>query len=178
MAFRGGDGWQESAFGAFGRFMATFAVLFCLLVLSAFPFKIGHFGEIRPSFILMAIYYWAIMRPSTLPPAAAFAVGIVVDLMGAFPLGLNALTFVVVQWVTRAQRKFLLGQSFVVIWMGLMLVTLGAGLLQWLLYSVFNWHFDLSSIIPILMSVVMTSAIFPLIVLPLSAFNRSMAERV
>ncbi|MDE1151452.1 MAG: rod shape-determining protein MreD [Micavibrio sp.] len=178
MAFRSGDGWQESAFGSFGRFLATFAVLFLLLILSAFPFKIGHFGEIRPSFLLMAIYYWAIMRPSTLPPPATFVVGIVVDLMGGFPTGLNALTFVVVQWVTRAQRKFLLGQSFVVIWMGLMLVTFGAGMLQWLLYSVFFWHFDVSSIVAILMSVVMTSAIFPLIVLPLSAFNRTMAERL
>jgi len=58
-----------------------------------------------------------------------------------------------------------------------MLVSLGSGLLQWALYSLFYWHFDLSSIRAMLMSVVMTAAIFPLVVLPLSAFNRSMAER-
>lgn len=175
--FKSGDGWQESLFGALGRFLLTFLAIFLLLVLSTFPFSIGHFGEIRPSFLLMAIYYWAIMRPSTLPPLATFAIGIAYDLMSGFPLGLNAMTLVVAQWLTRTQRKFLLGQSFVVIWMGLMLVSLGAGLLQWLLYSLFYWHFDFSSIRAVLMSVVMTAAIFPLIVLPLSAFNRTMAER-
>ena len=178
MAFRSSDGWQESVFGAVGRGFATFLVLVLLLVLSVFPFKIGHVGEIRPSFILMAIYYWAIMRPSTLPPLAAFFVGIAFDLMGGFPLGLNAMTLVVAQWVTRTQRKFLLGQPFAVIWMGLMLVSLGSGLLQWALYSLFIWDFEFTSIRATLMSVVMTAAIFPLIVLPLSAFNKSMAERI
>ena len=99
MAFPSGDGWQESAFGSLGRFLLTFLAVFLLIVLSIFPFSLGHFGEIRPSFLLMAIYYWAIMRPSTLSPLATFIVGIAFDLMAGFPLGLNALTLVVAQWV-------------------------------------------------------------------------------
>lgn len=177
MVFRAGDGWQGSIIGMLGRWCMTFLLIFLLLVLSSFPFKIGGFGEIRPSFMLMAVYYWAIMRPSTLAPMATFVVGLAFDLMGGFPLGLNALTLVLAQWLTRTQRKFLLGQSFLVIWMGLALVALGSGLLQWVLYSTFNQHFDLVALKPVLFSVFMTAAIFPLIVLPLAAFNRSLPER-
>ena len=51
--FKSGDGWQESLFGALGRFLLTFLAIFLLLVLSTFPFSIGHVGEIRPSFLLL-----------------------------------------------------------------------------------------------------------------------------
>ncbi len=177
MAFGTNDGWQGSVVGVLGRWLMTGLLIFLLLVLSSFPFKLGHFGAIRPSFMLMAVYYWAIMRPNTLSPVATFIVGLAFDLMGKFPLGLNALTLVLAQWVTRTQRKFLLGQSFIVIWMGLALVSLGAGLLQWLLYAGFNQDFDIGALRPILMSVIMTAAVFPLIVLPLAAFNKSLADR-
>jgi rod shape-determining protein MreD len=177
MAFGTNDGWQGSVVGVLGRWLMTGLLIFLLLVLSSFPFKLGHFGEIRPSFMLMAVYYWAIMRPATLSPIATFIVGLAFDLMGGFPLGLNALTLVLAQWVTRSQRKFLLGQSFIVIWMGLALVSLGAGLLQWLLYAGFHREFDIGALRPILMSVIMTAAVFPLIVLPLAAFNKSLADR-
>lgn len=177
MVFQADGGWQGSILGALGRGLMTALLIFLLLVLSNFPFKFGNFGEIRPSFMLMAVYYWAIMRPSTLSPLATFIVGIAFDLMGNFPLGLNAMTLVLAQWLTKSQRKFLLGQSFIVIWMGLALVSFGAGILQWLFYSAFYQHFDLLALRPILMSVIMTAAVFPLIVLPLAAFNKSLAER-
>lgn len=177
MAFRADDGWQGSTASMLGRWAMTAVFIVVLLVLSTFPFKIGHFGEIRPSFMLMAIYYWAIMRPSTLSPIATFIVGIAFDLMGGFPLGLNAMTLLIVQWATRRQRKFVLGQGFIVLWMGLALVSLGAGLFQWTVYSAFHQNFQPGSLKPVLTSVVMTTVIFPLIVLPLSAFNKSLAER-
>ena len=177
MAFRADDGWQGSTASMLGRWAMTAVFIVVLLVLSTFPFKIGHFGEIRPSFMLMAIYYWAIMRPSTLSPIATFIVGIAFDLMGGFPLGLNAMTLLIVQWGARRERKFVLGQGFIVLWMGLALVSLGAGLFQWAVYSAFHQNFQPGSLKPVLTSVVMTTVIFPLIVLPLSAFNKSLAER-
>ena len=93
------------------------------------------------------------------------------------PLGLNAMTLVIAQWVTSTQRKVLLGQSFIVIWMGLGIVALGSGVFQWVLKSLFDEQFDIGSLRPMLVSVFMTAAVFPLIVLPLSAFNKALAER-
>lgn len=177
MVFRKEDGWQGSVPDMLRRWFLIGLVILGLLVLSAFPFTFANFGQIRPSFMLMAVYYWAIMRPSTLPPVATFLVGIAFDLVADMPLGLNAMTLVLAQWVTSSQRKVLLGQSFIVIWMGLGIVAVGAGLFQWILKSLFDFHFDVGSLRPMLVSVVLTAAVFPLIVLPLSAFNKALAER-
>lgn len=176
MAFRTGDGWQGSVPGALRRWALTGCLILVLLVLSAFPFQFGNFGQIRPAFMLMAVYYFAIMRPSLLPPVAAFIVGVAFDLMEYLPLGVTALTLVLAQWITRSQRKALLGQSFVVLWMGMALLALGAGLLQWVLYSLFYNHFDIWVLKPMLVSVAVTAAVFPLFVLPLSALNKSLAD--
>jgi rod shape-determining protein MreD len=80
-----------------------------------------------------------------------------------------------VQWLTRTQRRFLLGQPFLMMWAGLALVAVGAGVLQWALVSLFNW--DLLSIETTIVSGLMTAAIFPLAVVPLSAFNKPLADR-
>jgi rod shape-determining protein MreD len=125
--------------------------------------------------MLIAVYYWAIMRPQTLTPAATFIVGIAFDLMTNSPLGLNALTLLLVQWVTQRQRKFLLGQPFLVMWMGLGLVATGASALQWALFSLYN--LQLVAVRDCIMSALMTAAVFPLVVMPLSAFNKMLADR-
>lgn len=177
MAFRKEDAWQGSVTDILRRWLLTGLVIMALLVLSVFPFNFANIGEIRPSFMLMAVYYWAIMRPSTLLPIPTFFVGLAFDLLANMPLGLNAMTLVIAQWATSTQRKVLLGQSFIVIWMGLGIVALGSGVFQWLLKSLFDAQFDIGSLRPMLVSVFMTAAVFPLIVLPLSAFNKALAER-
>ena len=176
MTFKADEGWEEPIFSMLGRWLVTLFVIAVLIGLSAFPFRIGDFGEIRPSFMIMAVYYWAVMCPPMLSPVAAFLAGAVFDLIIACPLGLNALTLVVVQWVTRAQRKFLLGQPFLVMWAGLGIVSLGAALLQWGLVALFEWTRDLP-LEPALMSALLTTAIFPLAVPLLSVFNKPLADR-
>ena len=175
MTFKADEGWEEPIFSMLGRWLVTVFVIALLIVLSAFPFRIGDFGEIRPSFMVMAVYYWAVMCPPMLSPVAAFLAGAVFDLIIGCPFGLNALTLVVVQWVTRAQRKFLLGQPFLVMWAGLGFVSMGAGCLQWALASLFNWA--LMPLEPTLISALLTTAIFPVAVLPLSVFNKPLADR-
>lgn len=175
MTFKADEGWEEPILTMLWRWAVTLFAVALLIGLSAFPFRIGDFGEIRPSFMVMAVYYWAIMCPPMLSPVAAFISGAIFDLITGCPLGLNALTLVVVQWLTRAQRKFLLGQPFLVMWAGLGLVTVGAGVLQWALVSLFNWA--VLPLEPTLISALLTTAIFPVAVLPLSLFNKPLAER-
>ncbi|TAL32761.1 MAG: rod shape-determining protein MreD [Alphaproteobacteria bacterium] len=175
MTFKADEGWEEPILTMLGRWAITLFVVSALIVLSIFPFRIGDLGEIRPSFMVMAVYYWAIMCPSMLSPLAAFAAGAAFDLVIDCPLGLNALTLVVVQWTTRAQRKFLLGQPFLMMWAGLGLVAMGAGILQWALVSLFNW--TLLSIETTLVGGLLTAVLFPLAVVPLSVFNKPLADR-
>lgn len=175
MTFKADEGWEEPILTMLGRWAITLFVVALLILLSIFPFHIGDFGEIRPNFMVMAVYYWAIMCPPMLSPVAAFVSGAVFDLLIDTPLGLNALTLVIIQWLTRTQRKFLLGQPFLVMWAGLGLVSVGAGGLQWGLVSLFHW--SLLPFEPTLMSALLTTAIFPLAVVPLSVFNKPLADR-
>ena len=158
--------WNESLLRTVGRWGLALLALFVLLALSATPLEIAHLGEIRPVFMLMAVYYGTILRPSLLPPLAVFLLGLVLDLLSVYPLGMHALIFVAAQWLTRVQRKFLLGQPFPVIWAGFSLVALGAGVLQWILFALFNTA--LTPVRPMLISVLISALLFPLMAFALS----------
>lgn len=175
MSLTSKDAWEKSFAERLARFSLTSFIVFVLLMLSAFPFKIGDFGEIRPAFLLMAVYYWAIFRPSMLPPSATFAAGLLQDLLSGFPPGMTAATLVIVQHITRNQRKLMLGQHFVVIWAVMQLLALCVGIAQWMVYSLLEWH--IMPLKPVFTSALMTGVFFPLAALPLYALNRAIERR-
>lgn len=158
--------------GASRYAIVTVAVLglFCLSVI---PMQAGGIDDIRPPFLLMAIYYWTIFRPRLLSPVAVFLIGLVIDLVTALPLGMTALVFTAVQWVTRTQRKFLIGQSFIVIWWGFLLMAFAAALLHWGLFCLL--HFTLMPVQPVLMGALLGVCTFPLVALPLYLVHRMLA---
>ncbi len=166
--------WNESLWQTVWRRGLAALVLFVLLALSALPLDIARLGEIRPAFMLMAVYYGTILRPQLLPPLVAFALGIALDLLAAAPLGLHALVMVGAQWLTRSQRKFLLGQPFPVIWSGFALIALGAGLAQWGLFSLFG--LALLPLKAMLVSVVFSTFLFPLAAWPLHIVHKALAD--
>ncbi|MDD9900481.1 MAG: rod shape-determining protein MreD [Alphaproteobacteria bacterium] len=131
----------------------------CLLLLSAFPFQIWNLAEVRPAFFLAAAFYWAVFRPRAFPPLAAFLCGLTLDLLYAGPIGLHALTLVVAQGLVRSQRRFLIGQSFVVLWMCFFLVAGGAFFLQWGVHSLFL--LETIPPRPLVISAVLTGFVFP-----------------
>lgn len=164
--------WQESALRAMSRWGLVLAVVIGLLLLSVVPLRIAHLGELRPAFILMAVYYWSILRPA--PLVGVFILGLILDLLSAYPLGMSALVLVVAQLLASSQRKFLLGQSFLVIWAGFALVALGAGLAQWLIFSIFEASWVVAR--PMLISTLLSALLFPLVVVPLALVHRILAE--
>jgi rod shape-determining protein MreD len=168
------DNWHHWS-GVVGRWGLVLLMVFILLVLSAFPFQFASLTEIRPFFMMMAVYYWAITRPSLLPPFAAFFLGLLLDLLGAWPMGINALTLVLVQWITRKQRKFMFAQPFLVMWAGLALMACGVALLQWLLFMLF--HLSLVPFKPIAISALLTILLFPIMVLPLHGIHKMLSDK-
>jgi rod shape-determining protein MreD len=166
--------WNESLLRMVGRWGLALLLLTALFVLSVTPLEVAHLGEIRPVFMLMAVYYWTILQPSPWSPIAVFVIGLVLDLLSAYPFGMHALVFVLAQWLTSNQRKFLLGQSFLVIWAGFALIALGAGALQWALFSLFN--LTLFSARLMLISTALSVFLFPLLALPLSIVHKALAD--
>jgi rod shape-determining protein MreD len=164
--------WNESLLKTVGRWGLALLAVFALFILSAFPFTIPHLGEVRPAFLLCAVYYATILRPP--PLFAVFLGGLLFDLISGYTFGLSALLFVLVEWLTLRQRKFLLGQPFLVIWAGFALVALGAGAFQWGLFSLFN--LAPLPVKPVLISTILSSLLFPLIVMPIYIVYKALSD--
>jgi rod shape-determining protein MreD len=166
---------SESIMGMLQRWVLMSVQVFFLIGMSVFPFKFLHFGDVRPAFLLMAVYHWSVFRPQALSPPAAFCAGIVLDLLCAGPPGLNALTLVGMQRLTGIQRKFLSGQSFLVLWLCFALMALGAFAFQWAISSLLEWH--LVPPRPMLMSAGLTALFFPTVAWLLGLFHKTLSSR-
>lgn len=168
------DDWKSTWLLLAGRAGLVVLVVLLLMILSVFPFFSSAFSSIRPAFLLIAVYYWAVTRPGTLSYVSVFFIGLIFDLIADYPVGLSAMTFIIVRWIALSQRKFLLGQTFPVIWAGFGLMALGAALCQWIIFMIFNG--DTMSLHYVLMSAVLTAALFPLFVPVLAMLNKILAE--
>lgn len=107
--------------------------LFFLVDIVPLPF-LGS-AAIRPEFFIMVIYFWAIFNPLMLSPLVLFILGLVIDALAGLPLGMHAFFYLLVYFIIRQQRRFLLGQSFFILWIVYILLNVGVQLSEWLLFS-------------------------------------------
>jgi len=114
-------------------FFSVALVLFCVL-----PFHVPGMARVMPLLPLMAIYHWAVNRPLLMPAYIVFLIGLLQDILTSAPLGVNALVFLAVYGVVVGQRRFLVGKSFAVNWLGFSLVAAGACATGWVLISILN----------------------------------------
>jgi rod shape-determining protein MreD len=109
-------------------------LLFCTVV-TLVPLGITDWAQITPPFVLMAVFWWSIHRPGSIPPSVAFAIGLLQDLATGAPIGQNALLLVITRWVIENQRRFLAAQPFLVVWGAFTLVAGAAALIEWLCFT-------------------------------------------
>jgi len=124
-----------SQFDHLWRVCMAYILITALLVFSVVAIPYPVLGALKAPVFLMVIYYWSIYRPTLIPPWFAFLCGIFVDALSGLPLGLNAFTYVLVHWFVAEQRKFLLSQSFALVWLGYTIVSLSVTAFQWLLFN-------------------------------------------
>ena len=127
-------------------------------------------GAVKPPLVLMAVYYWAIYRPTLLPPSLCFAAGLLMDILSGMPLGINALVLVMTQWIVRDQRRFLMGQPYGTIWAVFGLVSVVSVFLQWGLYGLAQAHW--APILPALGGALLGLFLFPFVTLLLIITHR------
>lgn len=154
------------------RVSAALVVLAMLVVLSVTALPIPFSDVVRPHLVLMAVYYWAVYRPTLVPPIVCFSCGLVMDVLSGGPAGLNAFVLVAVQWVVRRQRRFLMGQPFVTIWAVFAVVNIMGGGIEYLLVSAYHgqWLPPVPSVIPVAAGV----ALFPFVSMLLVSVHRIM----
>lgn len=150
-----------------------FLILLLLLNLAHLPFM-SEAGT-RPAFLLIGIYFWVIFRPNFIPLPLLFLLGIFLDILSGGLVGLNTLCFMLVALLVNSQRRFLLGQSWQVIWAGFFVAALMVQSIQIIAYGLSEWQ--VPSLGQALASVVMSVLSYPLLLVPLMGLNRFLANR-
>ncbi len=143
--------------------------LFFILSISAMPHPLGVLTKIP--FIIIIIYYWSIYRPTLVPPILVFAAGLLFDLLSAAPLGLNAILLLAAHWIIADQRRFFMGQPFIVIWLAFGVLNTSIILIQWLVFGVVQ-----TGLSPILM--VASDAVLGFLAYPFVAFLIHLTHKI
>ena len=152
------------------RLVLAQIVVVLVLALSLVSFSIPLTGEVRPHLLLAAVFYWAVYRPTLMPPWYVFVLGLLMDTLSGLPLGLNALILVAVHWIVRMQRVYLMGQSFLGLWIGFAVTCFLSASAQWSLYALVSRALVPAG--PTLASAGVTILVFPLISLLFIAVHR------
>src|ERR1700744_2303192 len=127
---------QDSARLMMGaRLVAALAPFICGLlgvVMSNLPITL--FGGLVPSPLLgfIPIYFWCLVRPDLMTPAAAFAIGILQDVLSGGAPGIWTLSFVVACAVIQRQRDSFAGLAGVAAVLGFATATLIACIVAYL----------------------------------------------
>lgn len=153
------------------RLLIAYILLGFLFLLNLTALPIPYAGVIKPDFVLMAIYYWAIFRPRLIPTWLCFAAGILLDVLSLTPPGLQAFILVLAQSLVRDQRKFLMAQPYISLWAVFGLVALMAAAIQWALFGLSN-DFQWPAIMPVAIRVVVTMCLFPVVTMALIGSHR------
>lgn len=120
------------------RSLTPFALGLVLVLFSVVPLQVPGFARVVPLLALIAVHHWTIFRPDLMPAYAVFLIGLMQDLLSGGAPGVNALVFLTVYGVVLWQRRFFVGKSFMITWLGFAIVSAGAVLLSWALVSAYN----------------------------------------
>ncbi len=148
------------------RLVLAQGVILLFLLLNVVSFSMPHAGDFKPFFLLMVVYYWAIYRPTVMPIAYTFMLGLLLDLLTQMPVGLNALALVGLQTIVQRSRLFLMGQPYVVVWLGFVIMALANSVFLFLLVVLSTFQ------IPSLQAVQQTAIalLLSILLFPLASF--------
>ena len=118
---------------AFARHLVPFASTLAMLIVGVVPLHIPAFQSVAPALPLIAVFYWTLYRPDLMPPVAAFVIGLLQDVLGGLPLGVSACVLVGVHAAVNTQRRFFIGKSFTVVWLGFALVAICGLAASWIM---------------------------------------------
>jgi rod shape-determining protein MreD len=162
--------WQR--LDALARQLVPCALTIALAFAAVVPLHIPSFEPVAPSLPLVATFYWTLHRPDLMPVWAVFVLGILQDALIGLPAGVSACMLTATHAAVIAQRGFLIGRSFAVVWLSFGLVTLGASTLGWALTCAF--HGALLAPTAALFQALMTFGAYPIVSRLLSSCEASL----
>ncbi|AFX99490.1 rod shape-determining protein MreD [Candidatus Endolissoclinum faulkneri L2] len=136
------------------------ALVAMLAVISVFSIKIPGWASVVPDYTSMAIFYWAVFRPDLQPVLLLFMIGLLKDIITGNPLGLTAISLLLLHGLALSQQRFLVTKPFLFICFAFMLIQLPISILSWLMMSVL--HFCLIAPDPVMYQYLITVFSFPI----------------
>ena len=153
-------------------FPVTIAALL-LLGLSA-PLGLPGQPQLQAAVVVACVFFWSVFRPDSMPPAAAFALGMLTDLLSLAPPGITVLVLLIIHGVALRTRRFLSAQGFVVMWLAFVAVGAGAAAVEWALTSLLV--FKLLPIGPALLQFGVSAGFYPMLALVFTRAHRGLAD--
>ena len=157
----------------FGRLIPFLAAL-ALVIIANLPISFTGGLLPAPALALAAIWFWALVRPSLMPPVAVLAIGFAEDLLSGGPPGLWATGFLAAFILIDRQRKSFMdlhGPGALIAFSGAMLV---AAATAYALASAIYLRFV--PLPPLLLECVVTVLLYPLLDHPLRFADRTITR--
>ena len=93
-----------------------------------------------PMLALMPVYYWCLVRPDLMPPAAVLVIGVLEDLLSGSPPGVWTLSFVAAYALVDRERDSFAGLAGVGAILGFAAAMLTAGAAAYAIICIYYWH--------------------------------------
>ena len=145
-----------------------------VLLLAAGPLDLPGQAQLQCALALGAVFFWSLFRPASLPPLLVFALGLLADLLGYGPVGVNVLTLLIAHGLALLWRRNLTRQGFLLVWLAFVAVGFGTAALQWALTSLLT--FRLLPVVPALFQATLSAGLYPILAVTLARANATIAE--
>ena len=125
------------------RMLAALVPLTCGLLAVLFsnlPLSLTNGVVPAPIFGLVPIYFWCLVRPDLMTPAAVFAIGVFQDIMAGGPPGVWTLSFVITYAVINRQRDAFAGLSGLAAVLGFATAALITCACAYFIIALYYWH--------------------------------------
>lgn len=116
------------------NYLPVLLLLFAALV-SLTPMPFAGDMAIMPSFSLITVFYWSLLRPAQLPAITIFIAGLIIDAFAAPALGLNILILLTMRMMAIRFSSRFARQTIWFFWAGFWLMSLPCWLIFWMLAS-------------------------------------------
>ena len=141
------------------KFMAGLSLTTLAVLLAAAPWPFSLATLAPPAVAHAVVFDWSLRRPDAFPAFAAFALGLLLDVVSGPVFGLGALTCVTAHFCAATQRRFLAPRGIGHAWIGLGLTALAIACISWLIASAYGISTQPFS--PTLAQAALTIALFP-----------------
>jgi rod shape-determining protein MreD len=142
------------------------------ILIANFPVSLMNGNVPPPLFVLMPIYFWALVRPDLMRPSAVFALGVLQDLLsgGGSPMGIWTLSFVATYAVIDRNRDIFAGLGGIYAILGFATVAFISCGVSFLTVAVLAWR--MPSIVPLATELAMTVLFYIPVVLLFGVIHR------